>query len=103
MNKYLILAVTVSMFVGFTAAQSDNQGLPSDLPTEAEDLPTVDNRPSTAPNNGISGGVGNALDFLPSQASDTARNVLNTVWDTPSAQIGGALQDLFDAGNETEG
>lgn len=97
--KFSILLLGLMFSTGLVAAQG-NQA--SDIPDEAGDFTELPDRPSTAPNKGVSGSVGNAISFLPETASSTAKNVLNTIVDVPSAQIGEALQGLFEVNNSTD-
>jgi len=103
MNKLVFLTGFVLLSMGMVAGTTDYQG-PKDKPhiTNAPgdqapniETPKVPGKNVTAPGKGLSGGVGKALNFLPAQASNTARNVLNTIVDTPSAQLGEALQNLL--------
>jgi hypothetical protein len=101
MKKLLFLTGFVLLTLGMVAGSPAQNSAPGDqAPTI--DTPKIPDSPDTAPSQGISGGVGKALDFLPSQASDTARNVLNTIIDTPRAQLGDVLSDIL-GGNQTEG
>lgn len=88
----------ISFFVLITAGMVFAQ--PVDTGDQVPENGAVNKSPSiSTPGQGLSGSIGNATQgFLPEQASDTARNVVNIVFDTPSESIGNALQSLFGAG-----
>lgn len=96
MRKLLTLLLAATMITGMTLAYGpdNNPGDNPDVDTPVE----IDER--ATPDQGVSGAV-EALP-LPSQASDTAKTVVNTIVDTPTQAIGDTLSGLLNGDNDTE-